>query len=202
MPARSSPFPLGDEIIIVTRRDRLEEIADLCHKNGLHKVRQVVSGGATRMESALAGVSAARHGAAYIAIHDGARPLVSQELIERTILAAQKYRAAAPAIPSTDTLKAVDARGFIVGTVDRESIRRVQTPQVFEGDLIKGALTKAVKDGLTLTDDCSAMDRMGVKTFLVEGDPANIKITTPDDLVTAEAIVNARGDYHANRVWV
>ena len=174
--------PLVDEIIIVTRRDRLEEIADLCHKNGLHKVRQVVSGGATRMESALAGVSAARHGAAF--------------------LAAQKYRAAAPAIPSTDTLKAVDARGFIVGTVDRESIRRVQTPQVFEGDLIKGALTKAVKDGLTLTDDCSAMDRMGVKTILVEGDPTNIKITTPDDLVTAEAIVNARGDYHANRVWV
>ncbi|MDO4990327.1 MAG: 2-C-methyl-D-erythritol 4-phosphate cytidylyltransferase, partial [Eubacteriales bacterium] len=126
----------------------------------------------------------------------------SQELIERTILAAQKYRAAAPAIPSTDTLKAVDAKGFCVGTVDRESIRRVQTPQVFEADLIKGALTKAVKDGLTLTDDCSAMDRMGVKTFLVEGDPTNIKITTPDDLVTAEAIVNARGDYHANRVWV
>ena len=66
--------PLVDEIIIVTRTERLEEIADLCHNNGLHKVRQVVSGGATRMESALAGVSAARHGAAYIAIHDGARP--------------------------------------------------------------------------------------------------------------------------------
>ena len=191
-----------DEIIIVTKTEKLEEIADLCYKNGLHKVKHVVSGGATRMESALAGVSAARHGAAYIAIHDGARPLVSQELIERTILAAQKYRAAAPAIPSTDTLKAVDAKGFVVGTVDRESIRRVQTPQVFEADLIKGALTKAVKDGLTLTDDCSAMDRMGVKTILVEGDPTNIKITTPDDLVTAEAIVNARGDYHANRVWV
>ena len=194
--------PLVDEIIIVTRNERLEEIADLCHNNGLHKVRQVVSGGATRMESALAGVSGARRGAAYIAIHDGARPLVSQELIERTILAAQKYRAAAPAIPSTDTLKAVDAKGFVVGTVDRDGIRRVQTPQVFEADLIKGALTKAVTSGLALTDDCSAMDMMGVKTFLVEGDPTNIKITTPDDLVSAEAIVNARGDYHANRVWV
>ena len=124
------------------------------------------------------------------------------ELIERTIYAAQKYRSAVPAIARTDTLKAVDEKGFVAATVDRESIRRVQTPQVFEGDLIKGALTKAVKDGLTLTDDCSAMDRMGVKTFLVEGDPTNIKITTPDDLVTAEAIVNARGDYHANRVWV
>ena len=194
--------PLVDEIIIVTRRDRLEEIADLCHNNGLHKVRQVVSGGATRSESALAGVSAVRHGARYIAIHDGARPLVSQELIERTIYAAQKYRAAAPAIPSTDTLKAIDDKGFAVATVDRESIRRVQTPQVFEADLIKGALTKAAASGLCPTDDCAAMDMMGVKTFLVEGEPANIKITTPEDLVTAEAIVNARGDYNANRVWV
>ena len=76
--------PLVDEIILVTRADRLEEIADLCHRNGMHKVRQVVSGGATRMESALAGVSAVRHGAEYIAIHDGARPLVSAELIERS----------------------------------------------------------------------------------------------------------------------
>lgn len=194
--------PLVDEIIIVTRTERLQEIADLCHNNGLHKVRQVVSGGATRMESALAGVSAVRRGAEFIAIHDGARPLVSQELIERTIYAARKYRSAAPAIPSTDTLKAVDAKGFVAGTVDRDGIRRVQTPQVFEADLIKGALTKAVTSGLALTDDCSAMDMMGVKTFLVEGDPTNIKITTPDDLVTAEAIVNARGDYHANRVWV
>ena len=194
--------PLVDEIILVTRADRLEEIADLCHRNGMHKVRQVVSGGATRMESALAGVSAVRHGAEYIAIHDGARPLVSQELIERTLYAAQKYRAAAPAVASVDTLKAIDEKGFVLGTVDREGIRRVQTPQIFEADLIKGALTKAVSKGLALTDDCSAMDMMGVKTFLVEGEPSNLKITTPDDLVMAEAIVNARGDYHANRVWI
>ena len=87
-----------DEIIIVTKTEKLEEIADLCFKNGLHKVKQVVSGGATRMESALAGVSACRHGAELIAIHDGARPLVSQELITRTIEAARAYRAAVPAV--------------------------------------------------------------------------------------------------------
>ncbi len=194
--------PLVDEIVIVTRNDRLEEIAKLCHDNGMHKVRQVVSGGATRMESALAGVSAVRHGAELIAIHDGARPLVTQDVITRCIYAAQKYRAAAPVVPSTDTLKSIDAEGFILGTVDRERTVRVQTPQVFEADLIKGALTKAVKNGLTLTDDCSAMESMGVKTFTVEGDPENIKITTPDDLVAAEAIVASRGDYHANRAWV
>ena len=191
-----------DEIIIVTKTEKLEEIADMCFKNGLHKVKQVVSGGATRMESALAGVSACRHGAELIAIHDGARPLVSQELITRTIEAAKAYRAAVPAVASTDTLKVVDERGFITGTLDRSVTRRVQTPQVFEADLIKGALTKAVEKNLTLTDDCSAMDMMGVKTITVEGELTNIKITTPEDMVTAKAIVEDRGDWNANRTWV
>ncbi len=191
-----------DEIIIVTKTEKLEEIADMCFKNGLHKVKQVVSGGATRMESALAGVSACRHGAELIAIHDGARPLVSQELITRTIEAARAYRAAVPAVASTDTLKVVDERGFITGTLDRSVTRRVQTPQVFEADLIKGALTKAVEKNLALTDDCSAMDMMGVKTITVEGELTNIKITTPEDMVTAKAIVEDRGDWNANRTWV
>ena len=191
-----------DEIIIVTRTDRLQEIADLCYRNGLHKVKQVIGGGATRMESALAGVSAVRRGAELIAIHDGARPLISQEVITRTILAARQYRAAVPAVPSTDTLKAVDENGMIIGTVDRATTVRVQTPQIFEADLIKGALTKAAEKGLALTDDCAAMDMMGVKTRVVEGEPQNIKITTPDDLVTAEAIVKSRGDWNANRTWV
>ncbi len=194
--------PLVDEIIIVTRTEKLEEIAKLCHDNGLHKVRQVVSGGATRMESALAGVSAVRRGAELIAIHDGARPLVSQELITRTILAALEYRSAAPVIASTDTLKAVDGNGMITGTVDRAFTVRVQTPQVFDADLIKGALTKAVEKGAVLTDDCSAMDMMGVRTRTVEGDPDNIKITTPNDLIVARAIVESRGDQFANRSWV
>ncbi|MBQ9685781.1 MAG: 2-C-methyl-D-erythritol 4-phosphate cytidylyltransferase [Oscillospiraceae bacterium] len=193
---------LVDEIIIVTRTDRLQEIADLCYKNGLHKVKQVIGGGATRMESALAGVSAVRHDAELIAIHDGARPLVSQEVITRTILAAKQYRAAVPAVPSTDTLKAVDENGMIVGTVDRATTVRVQTPQIFEADLIKGALTKAAEQGLALTDDCAAMDMMGVKTRVVEGDPENIKMTTPNDLIAAEAIVKSRGDWYANRTWV
>ena len=79
---------------------------------------------------------------------------------------------------------------------------RIQTPQVFNGDLIKGALTKAVEKGLTLTDDCSAMEMMGIKTFVVEGDPENIKITTPEDLVMVRAIVESRGDQNANRTWI
>ncbi len=194
--------PLIDEIIVVTRNEKLQQVAEMCHNNGLHKVKQVVSGGATRMESALAGVSAVRHGAELIAIHDGARPLVSQEVIERAVYAGQKYRSAVPAIASTDTLKSVDESGFICGTVDRATTYRVQTPQVFDADLIKGALTKAANQALPLTDDCSAMDMMGVKTYIVEGDPDNIKITTPNDLIAAEAIIRAKGDWNANRAWV
>ena len=127
---------------------------------------------------------------------------MSQEVIERAVYAAQKYRSAVPAIPSTDTLKTRDEEGFVCGSVDRATTWRVQTPQVFDADLIKGALTKAVNEALPLTDDCSAMDMMGVKTFLVDGDPDNIKITTPNDLVAAEAIVKAKGDWNANRTWV
>lgn len=194
--------PLIDEIIVVTKTDKIEEVAKLCDNSGLSKVKMVISGGATRMESALAGVSAVRKGAELIAIHDGARPLVTQDVINRTIYAAQKYMSAVPAVPSTDTLKIVDADGVITATVDRESTYRVQTPQVFEADLIKGALTKAAMDDLPITDDCSAMDRMGVKTHIVEGDYNNIKITTPGDLVIAEAIIRDRGDYNANRAWV
>ena len=146
------------------------------------------------MESALAGVSEVKSGAELIAIHDGARPLVTQEVIERTVLAAKANLAAAPAVISTDTLKAVDENGFISGTVDRETVLRVQTPQIFHADVIKGALSKAVKDGLSLTDDCSAVEIMGIRTKIVEGDIENIKLTSPADVHLAAAILRDRGD--------
>jgi len=183
-----------DEIIVVTRVDRIEDTAELCHGNGITKLKMVIGGGATRMESALAGVSACNKEARLIAIHDGARPLVTQDLISRTVYAADKYISAVPVIPSTDTLKTVDDSGVIVDTPDRSRIFRVQTPQIFHADMIKGALTKAAKDHLPITDDCSAMDMMGVKTHVVEGDPDNIKLTTPNDIVIAEAIIKNRED--------
>ena len=184
-----------DEIIVVTRVDKIEETAELCHGNGLTKLKMVIGGGATRMESALAGVSACNKDAKLIAIHDGARPLVTQELISRTVYAAERFISAVPVIPSTDTLKLVDENGVIVGTPDRSVIFRVQTPQIFHADMIKGALTKAAKDQLPITDDCSAMDMMGVKTHVVEGDVDNIKLTTPHDIYIAEAVLKNRGGF-------
>lgn len=194
--------PEVDDIIVVTRNDKIEMMAELCRKYGISKASQVISGGATRMESALAGVSAVKCKAKLIAIHDGARPLVSAELIKRTVSAAAANMAAAPVLKSTDTLKAVDQNGFIVATVDRASTVRVQTPQIFDADLIKGALTKAVNDKMAITDDCSAVEMMGVKVCTVEGDTANIKLTTPDDMLIAEAILRDRGDNDAYRARV
>jgi len=186
--------PFVDDIVVVTRQDKIMEIADLIKLYELSKVTQVISGGATRTESALAGVSAVRKGAKLIAIHDGARPLVSQELIGRVVRAANEHISAVPAIRSTDTLKQIDLEGRIIAAVDRDRVVRIQTPQVFDADIIKGALTKAVQDHLALTDDCSAMDMMGVKTYIVEGESENIKLTTPGDMVVAEAILSHRGE--------
>lgn len=191
--------PFVDEIVVVTRMEKVEEIAELCKKYGAEKVSKVIGGGATRMESALAGVSAVKSSAKLIAIHDGARPLVGQELILRTVCAAKEHLAAIPVIASTDTLKVVDDKNFVVGSVDRTSTVRVQTPQVFDATLIKGALTKSVKNGTELTDDCSAIACMGVKTYAVAGDEDNIKLTSPRDAVLAAAILKDRGDYLEDR---
>lgn len=193
---------LADEIVVVTREEKLEQVAALVRKYGLQKVSKVIIGGKTRVESCLAGVSEVDHRAELIAIHDGARPLVTQRVIRETVRAAQAYHAAVPVVRSTDTLKLLDDKGVVVGSVDRETIFRVQTPQVFRADLIKGALTEAMKRGLPITDDCSAMELMGVKTHTVEGDEDNLKLTTPRDFVLAEAILKNRGSEYADRTRV
>ena len=183
-----------NEIVIVTRMDRVSEIADLCAQHELSKVSKVVAGGKTRMESSLIGVSSVKPGAKLIAIHDAARPLVSGALIKRTVCAAAEYMAAVPVVPSTDTLKAVGEDNRVIGTVDRETTFRVQTPQVFDAILIKGALSKAAEKGLALSDDSAAMDMTGFRSFTVAGEEDNIKITTPRDLLIAEAILKDRGE--------
>ena len=173
------------EIIVVTSAEKLEAVTELCREYNFGKVRKVVLGGKTRAESALTGVSELQDNVDLIAIHDGARPLVTVELIRRTVEAAAQKYAAVPAIRSTDTLKTAGEDGAILGSVDRDRTWRIQTPQVFKADLIKGALTKAMKQGIPLTDDSSAMDVLGVTTYIVEGEEENIKLTKPLDLLLA-----------------
>ena len=122
------------------------------------------------------------------AVQDGARPLITPALIDKTVRAAHSYGAAAPAIPVKDTIK-IEKSGLIESTPDRSTLRAVQTPQVFDFDLLRGALQKAASDKAAVTDDCSAVERLGMKIRLVAGDERNLKVTTPLDLKIAELLL-------------
>ena len=184
--------PLIEEIIIVTRKDKLEEVADLCHNCGLSKVSKVVIGGSTRMESALAGVSEVKKGAKLVAIHDGARPLILPEQVDEMVRLGRQTYAAAPALPVTDTVKVADTAGLVQSTPDRRTLFAVQTPQVFQANILKAALQSAIEAGAELTDDCSAVERLGKEVYLAPGWRENIKITTASDLTLAEALLRER----------
>lgn len=177
------------EIVIVTRKDLMRPIAELC--SGFTKVRSVVQGGSSRQESVKLGLLAFSKEVRLAAVHDGARPLVSGELIDKVIRAAHSYGAAAPAIPVKDTIKVFEG-GFIAATPDRSTLRAVQTPQVMDRDLLLGALEKAEQEGTALTDDCSAVEHIGMRVRLVEGEERNLKVTTPLDLKIAELLLEEK----------
>ena len=177
------------EIVIVTREDLMGPIAELC--SGFTKVRSVVQGGSSRQESVKLGLLALSKEVRLAAVHDGARPLVSGELIDKVIRAAHSYGAAAPAIPVKDTIKVLEG-GFIAATPDRSTLRAVQTPQVIDRDLLLGALEKAEQEGTALTDDCSAVEHIGMRVRLVEGEERNLKVTTPLDLKIAELLLEEK----------
>lgn len=177
------------EIVIVTRKDLMGPIAELC--SGFTKIRSVVQGGSSRQESVKLGLLAFSKEVRLAAVHDGARPLVSGELIDKVIRAAHSYGAAAPAIPVKDTIKIFEG-GFIAATPDRSTLRAVQTPQVMDRDLLLGALEKAEQEGTALTDDCSAVEHIGMRVRLVEGEERNLKVTTPLDLKIAELLLEEK----------
>ena len=181
-----------DGIVIAAREEDLVEISRLCHTYGITKCAKVVRGGETRAHSVLLAALEAPPETELLAVQDGARPLVTPELIDRVISAAARCGAAAPAVPVKDTIKAVREDGAVERTLERETLRAVQTPQVFEASLLKAALQSAVEQEIPVTDDCSAVERLGKVVFLVEGDEENLKITTPTDLILAEAVLQAR----------
>ena len=177
------------EIVIVTREDLMGPIAELC--SGFTKIRSIVQGGSSRQESVKLGLLAFSKEVRLAAVHDGARPLVSGELIDKVIRAAHSYGAAAPAIPVKDTIKIFEG-GFIAATPDRSTLRAVQTPQVMDRDLLLGALEKAEQEGTALTDDCSAVEHIGMRVRLVEGEERNLKVTTPLDLKIDELLLEEK----------
>lgn len=180
-----------NEIILVTRGENIPEAAMLCAQYGLKKVTRLVRGGDTRAESVMNGIGEVSPDATLIAVHDGARPFVTPELVEETIRAAAKYNAAIPAVQVKDTVKTVK-RGRVTGTPDRDTLYAVQTPQIFDADLIRAAMKNAIDKKLAVTDDSMAVEAIGGEVHIVEGSYENIKLTTPEDMVVGQAIIEKR----------
>ena len=174
------------EIVIVTREDLILPISHLCE--GMEKVKAVVAGGKSRQESVELGLNALSKDVKLAAIQDGARPLITWQVIDRVVRAANSFGGAVPGIPVKDTIKVANG-GLVKETPDRKTLQAIQTPQVFDFDLLRGALKKAREDGAEVTDDCSAVERLGMKVKIVEGDERNIKVTTPMDLKIAELLL-------------
>lgn len=184
--------PYVDEIVVVTREDLIPEIGWLAQQWECDKVTRIVRGGETRMESVWNGLNSVDPRANLIGIHDGARPLVSQTVLADVFVMAAATGAAAPAVPVKDTIKSVDEHETVQETVPRDALRAVQTPQAFDAAIIKAATQRAREQELTLTDDCAAVEALGMKVTLTKGAYENLKITTPIDLALGEAIVQCQ----------
>jgi len=175
-----------DGIVVVAAPDRLDHMQAFVQEWRITKVDAVVPGGATRQDSVRAGIDAAD--AAIVAVHDAARPLVTPGLISKGVALARDTRAAVAAVRSRDTVKAADD-AVVASTLDREAVWLAQTPQVFDRALLLEAHRRAEA---TATDDAALVEALGHAVRLYEGDPWNIKVTTPDDLIVVEAVLRER----------
>ena len=178
-----------DGVIIVTRPENILKISDLIREFGILKVKSIIPGGATRQESVLSGLNELKE-SSLVAIHDGARPFASPKLIDDTVLAAYEHKSAAPGVIPKDTIKVLGSENTVLNTIDRDTLRLIQTPQVFYADALKLAYKVALDSGFVGTDDCSVMEFFGGSVYITEGEYTNIKVTTPEDLPVAEAIYN------------
>lgn len=179
--------------VVVCRGEDCERMRSLAEKYGLHKASAFVPGGETRQRSVAAGIAAVPREAGWLAIHDGARPLVTPQEIDGCIRDAREYGASALCVPVKDTLKVTDEAGFVVSTPPRGQLRAVQTPQVFERAAYERALRQAESDGKDYTDDCQLLEHMGLRVHLYPGSYNNIKLTTSGDVPVAEAALRRRG---------
>lgn len=188
-----------DEIILVAKADELDLYPPLLRQYGITKVVKTIAGGDTRQDSVMAGFEAISEKTDYVAIHDGARPLITPEQIKQVLLSAFEYRAATAATPATDSAKTANISAMIDRTVDRKTLWMVQTPQVFYANLYRAAAYTAKKDNFIGTDDTEIAEHAGFSAKLVDIGYENIKITTPIDLVKAEAILAYRASLSPNK---
>lgn len=181
--------PQIEEIIIVSGPEEMGEMHSLVSAMGLTQKWQVVAGGSERQYSVANALAAVSGKAEIIVVHDGARPLADQTAIENVIAAAREYGAAVVAVPVKDTIKVADANGFVATTPDRKKLWAVQTPQAFQAAILRQAYAQALAEGFLGTDDASLVERLGMPVKMVTGSYRNLKITTPEDMVIAAALL-------------
>ena len=174
------------EIIVVTGDEQREQIAQWQQTGELSKLVAVIAGGAERHLSVWAGIQACAPETDIVAVHDGARPLISRDQISKCITAAREKQAVACARPMTETIKRADASGRICESLDRAGVWVMETPQVFTKPLLVRAYEAVIRDGALVTDEVSAMQHIGVPVFVIENTAPNPKITFPSDLTLAE----------------
>ncbi len=180
------------EIIIATKAENFAEIAKMCED--IKTTIIFAQGGDTRQKSVESALEKINKDTGFVAIHDGARPLVSRETILSLFADAVKYNAATLGVPVKDTVKIIDENGFIDNTPQRSKVYIAQTPQVFERNLYEKAMSKAVSEGKDYTDDCQLVESYGEKVFVSMGDYSNIKITTVEDVKIAQALLERESE--------
>ena len=180
------------ELIVVTRREKLEAFGRLLEAAGLKKPLKLTEGAATRQGSVARGLAQTDARCEYIAVHDGARPFVTPEQISECLERAVEFGAAALGARVKNTIKRVGEDGFIEGTVDRSALWEVHTPQIFEIGLYRRAMERAAESGAEYTDDCQLVEAVGHRVYMQPGGYENIKLTSPEDVIFARAIAEKR----------
>jgi 2-C-methyl-D-erythritol 4-phosphate cytidylyltransferase len=183
-----------NEIIVVAREDRHDEIKTIVRDEKFEKVRSIIPGGKHRQDSVRAGLDHLDSATRWVAVHDAARPLITPEQIERVFQQCANHGAAALAEPINDTLKRADSDLLVSGSVDRDQLYAMQTPQIFERHLIEEAYRAVCAENIFVTDEVSAVERMGRKVVLVVNGDFNFKITYPRDVPLADFVLKQRMD--------
>jgi 2-C-methyl-D-erythritol 4-phosphate cytidylyltransferase len=181
--------PDVDGVILVVRKDRLDAGRGMVQIYGCAKVKRVVSGGAQRQDSVWNGLLELSDDVQIVAVHDGARPCITSDLISETIKTAKRYGSGVAAVKITDTVKEVEKGFKVTKTVDRTKLWVVQTPQAFKKEILLKAFDTVKKKRLTVTDEASAVEMAGEDVHLVPSLLSNIKVTNPDDLALASAFL-------------
>lgn len=177
------------EIIVVAREDRIAEIKTIIRHEHLQKVRSIIPGGKRRQDSVRTGLDQLDTATQYVAVHDAARPLITAQQVESVFDQCRIHAAATLAEPISDTLKYADTEFFVSGSVDRHQLYAMQTPQMFERQLLEDAYRAVDAENASVTDEVSAVERLGHKIVLVPNENLNFKITYPRDLALAEFVM-------------